>query len=190
MSPQPITPIPEPVTWLWMGRIPERAVTLVFGGHAHLFATWFAAAASTGKFDGPPRHVLLSSRRDPSRTIAPELHVNGADPANVELHAGGAGKPRARPDVLVVEDVDAELLTDLVAAARGGLTIVATSRTRFDAPGVASVLAMRGSRGDHTLVQTYNEFGPRAGALPWKESRTTFAADTGEIHADQLTVRI
>lgn len=78
---------PEPVTFLWDGRVPLRALTVLAGepGLAKTLATHeLAARVSRGELDGAfkgePRDVLLASAEDDfASVIVPRLIAAGAD---------------------------------------------------------------------------------------------------------------
>jgi AAA domain len=84
----PASKIPiKPVRWTWDARIPAGAVTLVPGREGigkSLFLVWLAAHLTRGTLpgvhEGTPKAVLYAASEDSwERTIAPRLHVAGAD---------------------------------------------------------------------------------------------------------------
>lgn len=77
----------QPVTWLWDERIATGALTLVPGREGigkSLFLAWLTARITRGDlpgvYFGKPRSVIYAATEDSwSHTIAPRLHVAGAD---------------------------------------------------------------------------------------------------------------
>jgi hypothetical protein len=89
---------PQPIHWLWPGRIALAKPTLVAGDPGlgkSLLTINFAAHVSTGR-DWPaaggrcPKGdvLLVSAEDDPADTIRPRLDAAGADPARVHLVGG------------------------------------------------------------------------------------------------------
>ncbi len=108
---------PEPVEWLWPGRIPLRAMTLVYGDGGEgksMLSIDLAARVSAGIAfpdlfaDGadPGGVVLLSGEDDPRTTIRPRLDAAGGDPERVMLLEGLRG-PDGKPRGITLGDVDA-----------------------------------------------------------------------------------
>jgi hypothetical protein len=74
---------PEAVEWVWPGRIPRAALT-VLAGHPGLgkstLAIDIAARVSRGQYERGPAAVIIASAEDaPAHTIVPRLMVAGAD---------------------------------------------------------------------------------------------------------------
>jgi len=91
----------ERLYWLWRGRIPLGAITLLDGDPGlgkSLLTLDLAARVSTGREmpdgtpgvegEGPQRVLLFSAEDDPARTILPRLRAAGADLDLVELGQG------------------------------------------------------------------------------------------------------
>jgi len=85
---------PEPVTWLWPGRIPRGKLTLIIGDpdKGKSCVTLDAAArVSTGKHwpDGTPAPrgdvILLTAEDGLSDTVRPRLDAMGGDPARAHV---------------------------------------------------------------------------------------------------------
>lgn len=82
---------PELVRWLWPGRIPLGAITILDGDPdvgKSLVSLDLAARVSTGRampdgttadLDGPAGVVLLNAEDDPASTLRPRLEAAGAD---------------------------------------------------------------------------------------------------------------
>lgn len=88
---------PEPVAWLWPGRIALGTLTMLVGrpGDGKSFATADWAARVTNGWawpDGAPGMpgsvLLIAGEDDPARVIRPRLDAHGADPARVHLLRG------------------------------------------------------------------------------------------------------
>lgn len=107
----------ESLEWLWPGKLPLGAVSMI-GGDPGLskstLAIDLAARVSTGRRwpDGSPNQrgsvVLLCSEDDPSRVIRPRLDAHGADVERIIL-ADGVDR---------VFDDDPEPLSDMVSIPR------------------------------------------------------------------------
>jgi hypothetical protein len=86
---------PEPITWLWPGRVASGKLTLLAGDPGlgkSLVSLDIAARVSTGNrwpdcTTGPARGgvVLLSAEDDPADTIRPRLDAAGADVSRIHL---------------------------------------------------------------------------------------------------------
>jgi len=102
---------PEPVRWLWPGRIALGKLTLIAGdpGLGKSFLTLdVASRVSTGAgwpdaigvSHSPGGVVLLSAEDDPADTIRPRLEAAGADLSRIvvlqAVHAGGGGRSSVR----------------------------------------------------------------------------------------------
>lgn len=117
---------PEPVRWLWDGRIALGALGLLVGVPGlgkSMLALRIAARISRGLLPGDlygqPRHVLYASAEDsPAHTLVPRLYAAGADPARVHivtLRRDGIEGSITLPDDVdalarAVRDLDAALL--------------------------------------------------------------------------------
>jgi len=86
---------PEPIQWLWPGRVPLGKLTLLAGdpglGKSLITLDW-AARVSLGRLwpdgaesGGRGSVVILSAEDDPSDTIAPRLHAANADLSQIIL---------------------------------------------------------------------------------------------------------
>jgi hypothetical protein len=90
---------PEPVAWLWPGRIPLGKVTLIYGdpGLGKSLVTLDVAARTSRRTPWPDRPdlppqpgevILLSAEDDPADTIRPRLDAAGGDVRRVTLLQG------------------------------------------------------------------------------------------------------
>ena len=74
---------PETPEWLWDGRIPLKAITLLIGAGGlgkTTLACDLAARVSRGQLGRPPTAVLFATTEDSlSHTLVPRLHTAGAD---------------------------------------------------------------------------------------------------------------
>lgn len=124
---------PAPVEWLWPGRIPRGALTILDGDPGlgkSTIATDIAARVSrglvmphrSGEQVGQPADVMiLSAEDDPARTIRPRLDAAGADLDRVHLvEAVAIGDG----DRLPILPLDLVALGDFVMEKRVGLIIV------------------------------------------------------------------
>lgn len=104
------TVLPERVEWLWRGRIPFGALTIIEGdpgtGKSTLTLDIAARLSNgtsmpiTGEAHEPATALLLSAEDDPARTIQPRLRAAGADLELCELYVGeGDGLPEIPRDV-------------------------------------------------------------------------------------------
>src|SRR5262245_65221124 len=87
---------PEPVRWLWPGRIPAAKVTLLCGdpGLGKSFITMDLAARITAGQDFPDAPsplrkpgsaLILSAEDDPGDTIRPRIEAAGGDISRVKI---------------------------------------------------------------------------------------------------------
>jgi hypothetical protein len=116
---------PEPMRWIWPGRIAEGKLTLIAGdpGLGKSFLTIdLAARLSRGasmpdgtigqrRFNGEPRPcdtIFLSAEDDPGSTILPRLHAAGADLSRIHFAEAVARTPGEHdPTVCLDRDIDA-----------------------------------------------------------------------------------
>jgi len=85
---------PEPIKWLWPGRIALGKLTLIVGdpGLGKSFLTLDLAARISRRDKWPDKTqaplgsvILLSAEDDPADTIRPRLDTAGADPARIHI---------------------------------------------------------------------------------------------------------
>ncbi len=118
---------PEPIAWLWPGRIARGKVTLIAGmpglGKSQITA-YLAATVSIGgtlPADGGKSPlgsvIFLSAEDDPADTIVPRLMAAGADRRRIEIVEAVsepvAGQPGIRRPVCLKSDL--ALLSDVTA---------------------------------------------------------------------------
>ncbi len=119
---------PQPVRWLWPGRLPLGKVTLLAGepglGKSQLTCE-IAASVSTGREwplgegRAPPGNVLIfSAEDDPADTIIPRLQAAGADLKRVSIvtsvRRGNARRSFSLQDDLPLLEAEIERIGDLV----------------------------------------------------------------------------
>lgn len=115
---------PEPVEWLWPGRVPLGKLTLFAGqpGLGKSFATLDMAARISKGLDWPDRYgtgnqagsvILLSAEDDPADTLRPRLDAAGADVSRVKVLE--AVRRRGRNEEMDERKHTFDLTRDLVA---------------------------------------------------------------------------
>lgn len=97
---------PEPVRWLWPGRLPRGRLALLAGmpglGKSY-FTTDAAARVSTGTAwpDGSPCELgsvlFVAAEDDPADTVRPRLDAHGADVERVHLLSGVRRRHHGKP---------------------------------------------------------------------------------------------
>jgi len=116
---------PQPVRWLWPGRVPLGKLTILDGDPGlgkSLLTLDLVARVSTGRempdgsrgdLEGPAGVVLLSAEDDPADTIRPRLDVAGGDPARVavlqavdEVEVADDGGERRRERGVTLADIE------------------------------------------------------------------------------------
>lgn len=121
---------PEPMRWIWPGRIAEGKLTLIAGdpGLGKSFLTIDLAARLSRavampdgtlgqrRLDGEPRPcdtIFLSAEDDPGSTILPRLHAAGADLSRIHI-AEAVAKTPGDYDASVCLDRDIEAIFNRV----------------------------------------------------------------------------
>ncbi len=128
---------PEPINWLWPGRIPKGKITLIAGhpglGKSQVTVSIAAIVSSGGIWpvDEIPADVgnvlILSAEDGIADTIKPRLLAAGADTNRIEaIEAVRAGDQRfpfsLKRDLELLRDTEASLLiVDPLAAYMGGV---------------------------------------------------------------------
>lgn len=132
---------PQPVRWLWPGRVPLAKMTLIDGdpGTGKSVLTLDLAArvttgrpmpdGSVGDLRGPAGVVILSAEDDVADTIRPRLDVAGGDPARVvvltaveEITADAEGRERRRERGVTLADLEA--LRQAIAQVEARLVVI------------------------------------------------------------------
>lgn len=129
---------PEPVTWLWEGRLPEKALSLLVGGEGlgkSSLSVSLAAQVTRGRLDGarhgtPSSVVIVATEDSWAAVVVPRLMAAGADLERV-LHVS-VRIPEGGEDELVLP-VDVELLQELIVAESVALVILDPLLSRLDA---------------------------------------------------------
>ncbi len=113
-----------PTKWLWYGRIPLGAITILDGDPGlgkSTISVDIAAHVSRGRgmpldgrsdLDGPADVLILSAEDSPEQTVRPRLDAAGADPQRVHVvEATRVGEEDERPPIL---PADLDLLAEMV----------------------------------------------------------------------------
>lgn len=122
---------PEPVRWLWCGRMPRAKIATLDGDPGLAKSTLLldlaarisvgAALPDSDPFDGPQDVVILSAEDGVADTIVPRLKAAGADLTRIRLLTEVGTAEEARLPEL---PADIPLLRELVLERRAALVIV------------------------------------------------------------------
>jgi AAA domain len=113
----------KPVEWLWPGRVPMHALTVLAGDPGlgkSLLTIHLAAKLSQGELTGRPANVLMLTAEDPlGQVVRPRLEAAGADIRRV--HFGSMMRDGVETPILLPDDVEA---LDSLVQERGARLVV------------------------------------------------------------------
>lgn len=133
---------PEPVEWIWPGRLPAGMLTVIAGdpgGGKSTLAAYIAGVVTTGKpwIDGPsepsrkPGRVLfLTAEDDTTRVLVPRLIAAGADRSLIDVIEGVRLTHGSEPEPFCL-DRDLPRLRDVIRANADTLVVVIDPVTAY-----------------------------------------------------------
>lgn len=97
----------KPVEWLWHGRVPMHALTVLAGDPGlgkSLLTIDLAARLTRGELGGQPGNVLMLTAEDPlAQVVRPRLEAAGADISRV--HFGSMNRDGVETPILLPNDI-------------------------------------------------------------------------------------